>query len=147
MKLEFFQICKSHPYRICIPTVHQIHHFQRSDTKKGFQLTIKHTAQSKTDTKLIFLKKRIAAHIKIKYLHYTRGITPKSATSGRTSDVNCFFFAFAFLKKTCFFTKKKNIAKKPFFFENELVFENKFESDSKLNMSIGRHDVYCSVFL
>ena len=43
-----------------------------------------------------------------------------------TSDVNRFFFAL-------------------FFFENELVFENKFESDSKLNMSIGRHDVCCQV--
>ena len=59
-----------------------------------------------------------------------------------TSDVNR-FFVFVFKKKTCFFYKK-NIAKKTlFFFENELVFENKFESDSKLNMSIGRHDVYC----
>ena len=60
-----------------------------------------------------------------------------------TSDVNRFFCFRFFLKKMCFFTKKKNVSKKTCFFENELVFENKFESDSKLNMSIGRGDVYC----
>ena len=65
-----------------------------------------------------------------------------SETAARASDLNRFFLPSFFKKKTCFFYKK-NIAKKTCFFENELVFENKFESDSKLNMSIDRHDVYC----
>ena len=52
-------------------------------------------------------------------------------------------FVFVLLKKNVFFFTKKHSLKKLVFFENELVFKNKFESDSKLNMSIGRHDVYC----